>query len=211
MSEPGPEVARLFVLRHGAVDDAWHGRIYGSLDVPLSAEGRDQARRAARRLRDVPLAAVVSSNLQRARFGADRLREGRALPEREDPELRELERGEWAGLLIDELRATRPGAWEAWTAAPAMVRPPGGESLEDLAARVLPRFAHWASAHAGSAIAVVAHGWVLRVLTCHALGLGLAHAPRLDVRTGDIAAFDWPLDPSTPPQLIGWALDRIPA
>lgn len=215
VNAPQRPPTRLFVLRHGAVDPAWNGRIYGALDVPLSPLGEGEARRAARRLGHVPLDAVISSHLSRARFGAECLRAeclrmGRALQASVDPELRELERGEWAGLAIEALQATSPGAWEAWRAAPDRLRPPGGESLSDLAARVLPRFAHWAAAHPGGAIALVVHGWVLRVLTCHALGLDVSRAPFLDVRTGDVMAFDWPASPLAVPELAAWALDRIP-
>lgn len=214
MSPSSSPRTRLYVLRHGAVDAAWHGRIYGALDVPLSPRGEDEARRAARRLEPVRLAAVVSSHLSRARYGADRIRDGRDLEALVDPELRELERGEWAGLHIEALQAASPGAWEAWREAPHRLRPPGGESLEDLAERVLPRFGHWARRHAGRNVALVVHGWVLRVLTCRALGLDVSRAPRLDVRTGDVAAFDWPGDrsdePDIVPELAGWALDRIP-
>ena len=42
---------RLFLVRHGAVERAWRGRIYGDLDVPLSAAGEAQARRIAAILR----------------------------------------------------------------------------------------------------------------------------------------------------------------
>lgn len=177
---------RLYLLRHGEVDPAWNGRIYGALDVPLSAAGRTEARRAAERLGGLELGAVVSSGLARTEFGAELLRAPRGLPRLVDPELRELERGAWAGLTLVELEAREPGAFSAWTRRPAQVRPPGGESLADLAARVGPRVRHWRAQHAGSDLALVVHGWVVRVLLCEVLGLELDHATRLDVRTGDL-------------------------
>ncbi|NOT31084.1 MAG: bifunctional RNase H/acid phosphatase, partial [Planctomycetes bacterium] len=60
-----PHATRLYLVRHGEVDAAWHGRIYGALDVPLSERGRSEAARAARTLAEVELAAVVSSGLAR--------------------------------------------------------------------------------------------------------------------------------------------------
>jgi len=177
---------RLFLLRHGEVDAAWHGRIYGALDVPLSAGGKEEARRAARRLAGLELGAVVSSGLARTEFGAELLREPRGLPALVDPELRELERGAWAGLTLAELEAQAPGAFAAWARQPAATRSPGGESLTDLAQRVLPRVRHWCRAHAGRDVALVVHGWVVRVVLCEALGLALDLSTRLDVRTGDL-------------------------
>jgi len=178
---------QIYLLRHGEVDEAWRHRVYGALDVPLSPDGMREAERAARSLSAVDLSAVISSGLTRAEHGAERLRATRGLPRIEDRDLRELERGAWAGLQVRELEQRDPQGWQAWFRAPSRVRPPGGENLEDLLRRALPRIEHWAQAHAGQSIAVVTHGWVVRVLVCHALGASLDLAPRLDVRTGDIA------------------------
>lgn len=181
-----PRPDRLYLLRHGEVDPAWHGRIYGALDVPLSEGGKDEARRAAARLSGLALGAVVSSGLARTEFGAELLRTPRGLSALVDPELRELERGAWAGLTLAELEAREPGAFAGWARRPAESRPPGGESLGDLAARVTPRVRHWCARHAGRDVALVVHGWVVRVVLCEALGLELDRATRLDVRTGDL-------------------------
>ena len=56
---PAPSPTRLYLVRHGEVDHAWQGRIYGALDVPLSDAGRRAGERVARTLAGVELAAVV--------------------------------------------------------------------------------------------------------------------------------------------------------
>ncbi len=205
---------RLFLIRHGAVDDAWRGRIYGSLDVPLSGPGMQEARDTAALLAGVDLSWVVSSGLRRAEFGAALLRAGRDLPRCDDPALREIDRGQWAGHRIEELERLHPGAWEEWHRTPGSLRPPGGESLTDLAARVLPRIDHWAATHKGRQIAIVTHGWVIRLLVCSSLGLPAASAPDLDLRTGELVVIDWPALPSTGkptrPGLASFAADRLP-
>jgi broad specificity phosphatase PhoE len=197
---------RLFLVRHGEVDSHWHGRIYGSLDVPLSAAGREEARRAARRLAGIPLGAVISSGLERTEHGAAYLRAARRLPRLDDRDLRELDRGAWAGLSLAELELRSPGSWSDWFRSPATRRPPGGESLEDLLARVRPRVLHWVALHPGAAVALVTHGWVIRVLVCHALGLALDLAPRLDIRTADVVVLDWP-GAAERPELRSFAAD----
>lgn len=204
-----PATTRLYLVRHCEVDAAWHGRIYGALDVPLSERGKGDAERAARVLERIELAAVVSSGLSRTEHLAARLRAPRKLPRLDDPGLRELERGQWAGLHQDEIEARWPGAFAAWFRTPAEDRPPDGESLRDLFARVHPRVEHWARARPGASLALVTHGWVVRVLVCHALGAPFELAPRLDVRTGDIVALDWPLA-SGAPSLAAFALDAVP-
>jgi broad specificity phosphatase PhoE len=50
---------------------------------------------------------------------------------------------------------------------------PDGESVPDLAARAVPAFETIAAAHAGQAIAIVAHGGTNRALLCHVFGLSL--------------------------------------
>ncbi len=209
-STPATRSTRIYLVRHGEVDATWHGRVYGALDVPLSEKGRREATRAARTLAEVELAAVVSSGLSRTEHLAAELRAPRGLARRDDPELRELERGDWAGLPVADLRARFPGAWEAWFARPSVERPPGGESLGDLFTRVRPRVEHWARAHEGAELALVTHGWVIRVLVCHALGAPFELAPRLDVRTGDIIALRWSTASATP-VLEAFALDAPPS
>jgi broad specificity phosphatase PhoE len=205
---------RLHLVRHGAVDRAWRERVYGCLDVPLDPAGEEEARRAAARLLEVPLAAVVSSGLARTRFGAERIAEGAGLAVQEDSQLREIERGEWAGRALRELALAEPGAWEAWQRAPATSRPPGGESLRCVSERVLPRLDHWAARYAGEAVAIVAHLWVIRVAVCSALALSLDAAPRLAVPTGELVVLDWPVvgeESDLRPTLAGFGTDVVPA
>jgi len=208
---------RVFLVRHGEVDRAWQGRIYGALDVPLSPAGRAESARVAERLSALVLARVVSSGLTRTEHTAALLRTPRGLPRTDDPALRELDRGEWAGLHLRELAATSPTAWQRWIAAPESVRPPGGESLADLRSRVLPRVDHWAMAHPERSIALVVHGWVIRVLVCHVLGLPLDSAGRIDIRTADVVCLRWPASTAAPsaatdpPRLEAFALESPPA
>lgn len=197
---------RIYLLRHGDVDAYWRDRIYGCLDIPLSEEGRAQARRQAAHLTTLPLARIVSSGLERTEYGAACLRASRDAVRIDDPELRELDRGAWAGMALADLERAQPGAWARWYAAPGAARPPGGESLDDLAARVLPRLRYWAEQHVGAAVALVTHGWVIRVAVLHVLGLSNDHAPRLDVRTGDLTELDWPRAIGAVPRLRSFGL-----
>lgn len=189
---------RMYLVRHGTVAEHWHGRIYGDLDVPLSEAGEAEALAVAALLREQPLAKVVSSGLARAHFGAQAIGRDRHTPleVHVDPRWAEISRGSWAGLTFAELEAREPGAWDRWAADPAGVRPPGGENLEDLLARVLPAAWELARAGAGQEVAVVAHGWVLRTLMAAALGLDLAACSTLVLPPASLCALDWPLESS---------------
>ena len=218
---------RLHLIRHGAVAPAWRSRLYGCLDVPLSEPGRREAQRAAEIVAQIDLAAVFSSGLERAEFGAACIRAGRGLERRDEPALRELDRGEWAGLTFAELDRRDPGAYQRWSAAPHEVRPPGGENLTDLTRRVVPALARIAAEHRGAEIAIVTHSWVIRVAVCAALAVPPARCMRLDVSTGGMAVLDWPAgaEPeheharvdgaedergSLRPTLVGFGLDHAP-
>ncbi len=212
MDEP---ITRLFLVRHGRVESAWVERLYGGLDVPLSELGRRQAERAAALLANEPLDAVVSSGLARTEHGAACIRRGRGLERRDEPALVELDRGAWAGLTRAELERREPGAWDAWWEAPHERRPPAGESLEDLAARVLPCVEALVRELDGGAAAIVSHSWVTRIVVAHVLGLGPAGARELDVPPGGVCALDWPSrwplgEASLEPTLLGLNLDRAP-
>jgi broad specificity phosphatase PhoE len=218
---PAVDTTRMHWIRHGEVASSWRPRIYGRLDVPLSERGRDQARAVAGRLEDLRLDAVVSSGLARAEYGAARLRDGRDLTRRDLPALREIDRGRWAGLTFDELERIAPGSYGAWLGSRGALAPPGGESLDDLLARVLPAARALAEDHAGGELAVVAHSWVIRVLAAHALGLDAGGALRLELGHAGHAILDWPATgPNSPrgeprdggvaPVLVGWGLDAPP-
>jgi broad specificity phosphatase PhoE len=187
---------RVYLVRHGEVEDAWRGKVYGCHDVALSDKGELEARSAADRLAEVELAAVVSSGLRRTEFGAACIRETRDLRRQDDRDLREIERGSWVGRMPEEIEDE---GWRRWQEAPDVERPPGGENLQDLAGRVLPRIGFHGRELAGKTLAIVAHSWVLRVSACAALGWPLSRAPELVVPTGSILALDWPL---------GWPTDE---
>lgn len=182
----------IILVRHGQVAPEWQGRIYGCLDVPLSEHGRGEARRAASFLAKESLDAVMSSGLSRTRYGAEWLAKGRGLEVEHDADLREIERGEWAGLSFDELEEISPGAMASWRKDPWTSRPPRGESMGDLAARVVPVLDRLAGRYPGGQVAVVAHSHVLRVAIARAVGP--EKSMTMDVPTGSILALDWTAD-----------------
>jgi len=182
----------LLLVRHGQVDAVWRTRIYGCLDVPLSDHGRWEARRAAQFLEAEPVDAVVSSGLSRTRYGAEWIARKRGLEVEHDAGLREIERGDWAGMTFAELAQREPGAIEAWRAAAWTTSPPHGESMGDLAARVTPVLDGLAERFPRGQVAVVAHSHVLRAAIARAVGQD--ESMTMDLPTGSILALDWTVD-----------------
>jgi len=163
----------IYLLRHGEVQGAETRRFIGHLDVPLSPVGERQCTIQAARLRDVRLAALFSSDLTRARRSAEIIGAPHGLAPTIVPALREMDMGRWDGLTAGEIRAREPDAFADWMARVGEFPFPGGESVPDLLARVGPAFDAIAAAHAGEAIAIVAHGGPNRALLCRALGVPL--------------------------------------
>lgn len=163
----------VYLVRHGAVVGAETRRFIGHLDVPLSARGEAQLAALARRLASVTLKAVYSSDLLRTRRSADILAAPHGLRTVTLAGLREFAMGRWEGLTAEEIRALAPEAFAAWMADVGRFQFPGGENLDQVAARAWAAFEDIVAAHEGERVAIVAHGGSNRAILCRALGLPL--------------------------------------
>ncbi len=181
----------LLLVRHAEVVDDARGRCYGRLDVPLSAEGREQARALAVRLSTEEVAAVVSSPRVRARDTAAFIAEPHCLPLATLDELCELDFGELEGLTYDEIAATRPELYEQWMTEPTTVEFPGGESFADLQARAATALAQLREGDEGRIVVAVTHGGVVRAVVAAALGMPDDRIFGVSVDTASITHVGW--------------------
>jgi alpha-ribazole phosphatase len=184
-------MTRVYLVRHGEPAASAHGRCYGSLDVPLSAEGEQQARRLAAAFSAVPLSAVYTSPRTRAVDTAAAIAAVRGLEPVALPALRELDFGELEGRAYDDIAAERPDLYRRWMEAPTTVTFPGGEGYADLRARTVSALAELRRRHGDAAVAVVAHGGVLRAALADALGLADGAIFRLDQAYACVDVVDW--------------------
>lgn len=164
---------RLFLIRHGQVEGFEAKRYNGQRNVPLTGHGRRQLDLVAERLAEVPLDAVWSSDLDRCRYGAERLAAAHGVTFSCHERLRELHAGEWEGLTWDELQRLYPTEWQARLRDIVNYRIPGGESFRDAAERVLPELHRLLAGSPGRNVALVAHGGVNRIILLDALGAPL--------------------------------------
>ncbi len=171
------EPTRLFALRHGQT--AWNAeqRIQGQTDIPLDATGHWQAAQLAQALADEPLAAVYSSDLQRAVATATPLCAATGAPLHTDVRLRERGFGAFEGHTHADVERLWPAESARWRRRESGPGPGGAEALEAFYARCVMAVCGLAAAHAGQCIAIVAHGGVLDSLYRAAVGVDLA-APR---------------------------------
>ena len=139
--------------------------------VGLSAEGHDQARRLADALGRRPIAAVVSSPLQRARETAAPLASRLGLSVAVDAGLDEIDFGEWTGLEFAALEGRAD--WAAWNRVRGLAACPGGETMLSAQARALAAILRLAAAHPGGELVLVSHQDVLKAVVAQFLGMPL--------------------------------------
>lgn len=173
----------LWLVRHGHVD-APHGT-YGDTDVSLSALGQEETRDAVESLAALDdLGAIWSSPLVRARTMGEGLSRATGLELRLDDGLKEIHRGRWQGLGMEEYRARWDAEAEAYWADPLSWRGHGGESEADLVARGLPCVEAAARAAGGRMAVLTAHRQIIRAVVAAAVGIPPVASHRMLIATG---------------------------
>jgi broad specificity phosphatase PhoE len=169
-------MATILLARHGETDWNRDSRFQGQADPPLNDAGRDQARALAERLAGESLEAVYSSPLHRALETAEIVAARLRLPVTILEPLREIDVGSWSGLTRAEVEARFPEAYARWLAFEHGWD--GGETYDELGARVVPALAELAALHPGGRVLAVTHGGPIRAVAAHAEGISYADARR---------------------------------
>jgi broad specificity phosphatase PhoE len=157
-------MASILLLRHGQIRANVQGRWHGSTDSALTWRGRRQARRTAQHLANYQsdISAIYSSPLQRCVGTARQVGARLDIEVKVREELREYAIGEWEGLAFRDL-AQRHDFVNVATADPDFT-PPGGESLSDVALRMVPAINAIHNAHPLDArVLLVSHGAAMAV------------------------------------------------
>ncbi|CAB4848463.1 unannotated protein [freshwater metagenome] len=166
---------RVVLWRHGRTSWNAESRFQGTTDIPLDDVGVAQAERAARDLATLGPHRIVASDLDRARATAQILADLVGLEVSTDPELRETFAGSWQGLVRDEI-AERDGEVFGQWAAGADVRPGGGETRTEVAARVAAAVRrHVEDLPPGGTVVIATHGGAARAGIGELLGLPIEH------------------------------------
>lgn len=163
---------RVLVLRHGQTAHNAGGIWQGQIDTDLSDLGREQAAAAARALGGRGIDVVVASDLRRAADTARTIADVLGLEVRLDRRFREIHVGEWAGRTVAEVARAYPQDMERMRTGEDFRRGVTGESLADVADRVLPAAQEvLAALPAGGTALVVAHGVSGRTVAAELAGI----------------------------------------
>ncbi len=202
-------VTTLYLIRHGETAGGDAKRYHGSIDIPLSEKGKEQAAEKAAvlrhyiekastskhlsYLRDIRdnaddqnasntsgLRAIYCSGLSRAVQSAGVIAEQFGLVPIQVAELRERSFGIWEGMTFSEIREQYPGEFSSWANNPLAYSPIGGETTLEVKDRVIKVISEIVENHAGEEVAVVAHGGVNRIVLCDILGMPLENIFRIE-------------------------------
>ena len=201
-AEPAPVVTtRTLLLRHGRTAHTPERRFSGSSDLDLSELGRADAVAAARAMAGRGIEAIVSSPLKRCRQTAGEVAEVLDLGIEVDRDLRELDFGAWEGMTAAEAATANPLAFRRWRTA-LDVRPPGGESVADVSARVAAARARILERHAGKTVLLVTHVTPIKLLLAAGLGVGDGIVHKVFLEAASLSEVTWSSDGGSSVRLV---------
>ena len=177
------------LIRHGESQWNLENRFTGWVDVPLSPKGEQEAREAGEKVRafrfDHAFTSVLTRAIRTLEIVLDVIGQP-GLPVEQNQALNERMYGELQGLNKTETVEKYGEAQVKLWRRSYDVRPPGGESLQDTADRVLPYYRErvWPRLAKGETLLVVAHGNSLRALVMHLDRLSREEVLELNIPTG---------------------------
>ena len=182
-------VTTVLLLRHGRTTANAAGVLAGwTPGVRLDDAGAAQVAAVGERLAKVPLAAVVSSPLERCVQTADAVAAGRELAVQTDDRLGEARYGDWTGRTIKEL--SKEPLWKVVQQHPSAAVFPGdeGEGLAQTQARAVAAVRAWNATLGPDAVWLAcSHGDVIKAILADALGLHLDQFQRIVVDPASIS------------------------
>jgi alpha-ribazole phosphatase len=196
MSQPINEFSacnrlRLYLVRHGEIEQGVNSVYYGQLDVALSACGIEQSNRLCEILAPVPLVAVYSSDLTRTLHTADLIARSHGLGVTRLPAIREINMGEWEGQGLAEINTAHPEIVARMYHNPREFQYPGGESFTEFELRVNNAVQSILASYQTGGVVLVTHGGVCRLVIAGVLELPPKNRLRIAQDFGCLNIIDW--------------------
>jgi probable phosphomutase (TIGR03848 family) len=186
-------VTTVLLLRHGRTTANTGGVLAGwTPGIGLDETGQAQVQAVAARLAPVPLAAIVSSPLERCVRTAEAVAAGRELAVQTDDRLGEARYGDWTGRPLKEL--VKEPLWKVVQQHPSAAVFPGaeGEGLAQTQARAVAAVREWNAKLGPDAVWLAcSHGDVVKAVLADALGLHLDSFQRIVVDPASVSVITY--------------------
>lgn len=181
----------LILVRHGESEWNAKGLWTGWMDIPLSDKGREEARSAGKKIKDLSIDIAYTSTLSRAQETADEILKEinkKDVQRVENKALNERDYGDYTGknkweiqkkVGDEEFKKIRRG-YDTTI--------PNGESLKQVYDRVVPYFIQeiLPKLKEGKNILISAHGNSLRALIKYLEEISDNEVPKLEIATGEV-------------------------
>ncbi len=170
--------------------------------VQLSSSGRKQASELARRLGEIPVKSLRSSPLERCEqtispWLRKMVRTNPGLKVEIDPDLSEVDYGEWTGQKLRAL--SKEALWKQVQEAPSLVTFPEGESLTAMQERAMRAVERGLAKRGRGHVVLVSHGDVLKSIIAASLNMHLDEFQRIVIDPASVSILDYS---SSKPRLI---------
>lgn len=184
-----PSTCQLYLVRHGTTTMNVENRYRGRRDVPLDAQGYQDAVDAARQLSGAGLSAVYAGPLRRTIATAQIIADEARVPDlRILHGLNNVDYGVWEGMTADEAAGCDPAAFALYRTSPELAVCPAGERLSDAQQRIVAALRLIGQRHAGETVAAVTHAVMIRLVVAELCGSG-GEKWRIPVGRGSLTMF----------------------
>jgi broad specificity phosphatase PhoE len=182
---------RLYLIRHGEVEERYHRVFGGRIDMNLSALGQEQAGALANYLQKVPFDAIFASPMRRVQQTLQRLVEYQTRAPAILEQLREVDFGVWTGLAWEEIDGRFGISAYEWLQQLEQGLISEAEPLSVFRQRIEAAVQTILEGRSGQTIAVVCHGGVIRMILAVLLQLPLSKMAGFDFEYASLTILDW--------------------
>lgn len=184
-----PGTCRLYLVRHGTTTMNVENRYRGRCDIPLDAQGYQDAVDAARQLSGAGLTAVYTGPLRRTIATAQIIADEARIPDlRILHGLNNVDYGVWEGMTAEEAAMYDPEAFALYRTSPSRAICPLGEKLSDAQERMLQALRLIGRRHSGEAVAAITHAVMIRLAVAALTGVE-DESWRIPVGRGSLTEF----------------------
>lgn len=172
-------MTKIYLIRHAEAEGNLYRIVQGHRDSALTDRGWRQVRALEKRFEGVKIDAVYSSDLYRALATATAVSKPRGLIAKGVPDLREIRVGEWEELTFGEIARRDAQMLENFGKHMEHWRVPGAETPQEVLERAWKFLNRAAAENDGKTIALVSHGYILRLLLSKVEGMTLEETGRV--------------------------------